>query len=432
MRPYRVLAVTLSSLLIGTRCVAFTPARLSQSRSSISGSPSIVLKASLGDRRSFVGNSIASSAAAALSVNTSISTPAAVAADVDMTPESELDARNTKVALWGFGNQNKLNAKYLYERKISVVSVVSRHDIGQDYGMVDSESWGKLGVKTGVEIISEEDAAVQFAALKPDVCIICTRSTIEDLKPLLTVCAKAHVNVITVAEDVLYSWTSSPAVTKEMDALFKANGVSLTGSGFIDGASCEMALTLSSMMQKIEGLQGTLLYNVDDYGKTLANAHGVGLTKAEFEKQIVKKPQAVSYVYNTNEWFVAALGLTLVKTAEVREPTFSERELRSKAVDKMIPAGDCTGMKVVATTTTKEGVTIVSQQIGKCYEKGDEDFVSWGFKGEPAGVQFQISSPPTVQMTSTATISRITQIIAAVPGYVTSDKLPIAKYRHYS
>jgi hypothetical protein len=57
-------------------------------------------------------------------------------------------------------------------------------------------------VKTGVDIISEQDAVAQFAALKPDVCIICTRSTIEDLKPLLIVCAKAKVNVITVAEDV--------------------------------------------------------------------------------------------------------------------------------------------------------------------------------------------------------------------------------------
>jgi hypothetical protein len=396
------------------------------------------LEASLDDRRSFVGNSIASSVAAALT-GSSISTTAA-AADAGIAPASkpdglngeERDPRKIKVALWGFGNQNKLMAKYLYERKIPVVSVVSHHDIGQDYGMVDSESWGKLGVKTGVEIISEKDAAVQFAKLKPDVCIICTRSTIEDLKPLLTVCAKAHVNVITVAEDVLYSWTSSPTVTKEMDALFKANGVSFTGSGFIDGAICEMALTLSSMMQKIEGLEGKLMYNVDDYGKTLATAHGVGLTKAEFDKQIVKKPQAKSYVYNTNEWFVAALGLTLVKTTEVREPTFSERELRSKAVDKLIPAGDCTGMKVIATTTTKEGVTIVSQQIGKCYEKGDEDLVSWGFKGEPAGVQFQMSNTPTPQMTNTATISRITQIIAAVPGYVTTDKLPIARYRHFS
>jgi hypothetical protein len=32
------------------------------------------------------------------------------------------------------------------------------------------------------------------------------------------------VNVITIAEELLYNWTSSPAITKEMDDLFKANG----------------------------------------------------------------------------------------------------------------------------------------------------------------------------------------------------------------
>jgi hypothetical protein len=408
--------------------MAFTPTTLSRS------SHSTVLKASLDDRRSFVSKSMASSAAAAPFTGSSISAPAVAAPDVGMTPASveEIDPRKAKVVLWGFGNQNKLMAKYLYERKIPVVSVISRHDIGQDYGMVDSAEWGKIGVKTGVNIISEQDAAVQLAELKPDVCILCTRSTMEDVKPTLEVCAKAKVNMITVAEELLYSWTSSPAMTKEMDDLFKANGVSLTGSGFIDGASCEMALTLSSMMQKIEGLEGKLLYNVDDVGPVLAISHGVGLTKVEFEKQIVKKPQAVSYVYNTNEWFVSALGLTLVKTKEVREPTFSNKEVRSVAMGKTIPVGDCTGMKVVATTTTKEGVTIVSQQIGYVYEGGEEDLVSWAFKGEPAGVQFQMSGTPTIKMTSTATISRITQIIAAAPGYITTDKLPIAKYRHYS
>jgi hypothetical protein len=410
--------------------MAFTPTTMSRS----SSHPS-VLNTSVGDRRSFVGNSIASSAAAALFTGGSISAPAiAVAADVDSKPnnlDEEIDPRKTKIALWGFGNQNKLMAKYLYERKIPVVSVVSRHDIGQDYGKVDSD-WGNIGVNTGVEIIGEKDAPAQFAKLKPDVCIICTRSTIQDLEPLLRVCAKAHVNVITIAEEVLYSWTSSPVITKEMDDLFKANGVSFTGSGAMDGTVCEMVLTLSSMMQKIEGLEGSVIFNADDYGQVLAIAQGVGLTEAEFVKTIVKKPQAKSYVYNANEWFVSALGLTLVKTTEVREPTFAKSILRSASLDKTIPVGDCTGMKVVATTTTKEGVTIVSQQIGKCYDTGDEDFVSWGFKGEPAGVRFQMNSPPTPQMTNTATISRIAQIIAAVPGYITSDKLSIAKYRHYS
>lgn len=86
-------------------------------------------------------------------------------ADVDsMRTLEEIDPRKTKIALWGFGNQNKLMAKYLYERNFPVVSVVSRHDIGEDYGKVDSD-WGNIGVKkTGVEIIGEKDAPAHLAS----------------------------------------------------------------------------------------------------------------------------------------------------------------------------------------------------------------------------------------------------------------------------
>jgi hypothetical protein len=56
----------------------------------------------------------------------------------------------------------------LYERKIPVVSAVSRHDIDKTTAW---STWnhGKDRRKTGVDIISEQDAAVQFAELKPDV-----------------------------------------------------------------------------------------------------------------------------------------------------------------------------------------------------------------------------------------------------------------------
>jgi hypothetical protein len=132
--------------------------------------------------------------------------------------------------------------------------------------------------------------------------------------------------------------------------------------------------------------RGSLQYKVDDYGKVLAIPHGVGLTKAQFQRDIVQKSQAKSYVYNANEWFVLAFGLTLLKTTVVREPTFSKNELQSVAIGKTIPDGDCTGMKAITTTTTKEGVRFVAEQVGKCYDEGDEEFFAWGFQGEPAGV----------------------------------------------
>jgi hypothetical protein len=180
---------------------------------------------------------------------------------------------------------------------------------------------------------------------------------------------------------------------------------------------------LSGMMHRITGLQGKSQYNADDYGPVLARAHGVGLTLAEFQTQIMmvvqqqqggaQQPQqlqqAKSYVYHSNEWFASALGLTVIQTKEERKPVTASSPLYSKSMDKTIPVGHVTGMTVIATTTTKEGVTIQSEQIGKCYDNekkekggGDKDATEWKFLGEPAGVNFSMDSPPTPQMTNTA------------------------------
>jgi 4-hydroxy-tetrahydrodipicolinate reductase len=308
---------------------------------------------------------------------------------------SVVDGDAPKIVLWGFGNQNKLMAKYLYEKKIPVVGVVSRHDIGEDYGLVDLDAWGKaIGKTTGVKIVDEQSAASMLAKTKPDVCIISTRSTLEDLKPLLIACADAKVNVITIAEELLYSFPASPKLTQELDDRFKAAGVSFTGSGFIDGACGEMILAMSSMMQRIDTVEGCLQDNVDVYGAVVAEAFGIGLTKAQFQKEFVQKTtQEKSYFYYYNEWLAKALG-----------------------------------MEVTVTTQTKEGVSIVSRLIGKIYAPDEKGINEWGFKGEPQGVKFSMTDFPTPQMTNTATISRIPQIIAAPPGYVTTDQFEITRY----
>jgi hypothetical protein len=148
-----------------------------------------------------------------------------------------------------------------------------------------------------------------------------------------------------------------------------------------------MALVMGLMMHTIDSLQGGLQYNVDDYGKVFIQAHNIGLSSPVEFKQFFNQPkQAKSYVYNSNEWFIEAFGLMLLNSVEVREPTFSNVELMSASIGKNIPAGDCTGMRVIATTTTEEGITIVGEQIiGKCYDNTDADYVKWKFQGEPVG-----------------------------------------------
>mmetsp|Transcript_15091 Transcript_15091/g.32953 ORF Transcript_15091/g.32953 Transcript_15091/m.32953 type:complete len:466 (-) Transcript_15091:160-1557(-) len=382
-------------------------------------------------RRSFLGSTTAT---AVLAMDGSVSPPRAMAATTSSLSSPSQQKSSPRVVLWGFGNQNKLMARYLYEKKTPVVGVVSHHNIGKDYGMLDYDPWESIHKKTGVMIVDEASAGDMMDKVQPNVCIMCTKSTLSDIYPSLEVCAQQKVNVITIAEELLFSAGSSKQLTKELDTLFKKNGVSVTGSGFIDGACCAMALALSGSMHRINGMEGTLQYNADLNGPVLATAHGIGLTPQEFKQQIVlNTDQEKSYVYNSNEWFASALGLQVVNTKEDRQPILAPTTVYSKAQDKTIPMGDVIGMKVVATTKTKENVTIRAEQVGSVYTKdSDKDYTSWTFLGEPAGVSFSIDDPPTTEMTNTATMARIDQILKAEAGYVTTDKFDITRYQHWS
>jgi hypothetical protein len=90
--------------------------------------------------------------------------------------------------------------------------------------------------------------------------------------------AECRLNVITIGEEAFYSWNTEPALTQEIDALFRKNGVTLTGTGYQDAYWLYLASILVGVSLKVDRLVCNTQFNVDDYGMALCEAHGVGLT----------------------------------------------------------------------------------------------------------------------------------------------------------
>jgi hypothetical protein len=175
-------------------------------------------------------------------------------------------------------------AKYLWEKKIPVVGVISHHDVDKTM-----ECWCWISVSgEGYPEENTSPAKLWTKRMQPPCwpnpnrrsasCALA--GTLADLKSALTTSAgTSKVNAISINDEELLSSVK--------DLLSKQNGVSVTGLGFSDGACCKMALALSSMLQQhmTTGLQGNnLQYNVDDYGTVLAHAHGVGLSLPQLIK----------------------------------------------------------------------------------------------------------------------------------------------------
>ena len=93
-----------------------------------------------------------------------------------------------------------------------------------------------------------------------------------------------------------------------------------------------------------------------------------------------------------------------------------------------IKKGNATGMSAVVTTETKEGVTIVSECIGKVYAPEDFDRNVWTVEGEPV-TTVVVDRPATVEMTCASVVNRIPDVIKAEAGYVPTCRMGPLTFR---
>ena len=347
--------------------------------------------------------------------------------------------RKVKVVQFGTGKMAVYTMRYVYEKGGEVVGAIDVNPdvIGKDIGEIMGQE------AKNVKVVSLEDAEEMIKTVKPDIAIVTTMSLIADVKDALMLCAKLGVNAITTCEEAFYPQNSNPAVTKELDEMAKKTGCTITGSGYQDIYWGQLISSIAGSTHKITKIQGSSSYNVEDYGIALAKAHGAGLTLDEFDKQVAsvdrisdEERQKViesgnylpSYMWNVNGWLCSKLGLTVENQTQKTVPQTYTEDLYSSTLGMTVKKGDATGMSAVVTTTTKEGITLETQCIGKVYSREDYDKNEWTIYGEP-NTTIVVSRPSTVELTCASVVNRIPDVINSVPGYVTTEKFGELQYR---
>lgn len=342
--------------------------------------------------------------------------------------------RKIRFMQYGCGKMSRYLMRYAMGKGCELLAAFDMNPAiaGRDVGEIIGNGYRKVGV--AVSDASKADE--MMASLKPDVCIIATRSTVAELEDIFTICAKNGVNAITTCEEALYPWNSSPAITLKLDKLAKAGGCTLTGVGYCDLFWGTMVTNLAGSSFEIKKIKGSSWYNVEDYGIALAEGHGAGLPLDEFEKKIgtcnswssaeirkmVESGKYVpSYMWNQNGWLCSKMGLTILSQTQKCLPCVDKKELHSSTLGMTIPAGYATGMRAVVTTTTKEGITLETECVGKVYNPDEFDKNEWTLCGEPETTVIT-NRPATVELTCATILNRIPQLIDAPSGYVTTDK----------
>lgn len=333
--------------------------------------------------------------------------------------------RGLRVIQWGCGLMGQIFIRYLREQGAELVGAIDANPalIGRDAGEIAT-----FRHALGVPIRPPEEAESLLGTARADACIVATRSLVEEVYEALALAARHGVNAITTCEEAFYPWSTSPERTHKLHELAVAHHCTLSGSGYQDVFWGHLISVLAGATHRIDRIEGLSQYNVDDYGLVLAEKHGAGLSPDEFAARIATS-QAPAYNWNGNQWLCARLGWHVRSQRQELRPTTHRVAVQSRCLGGDIPAGHATGMRAVVITETEEGPVLETHSVGKVYAPEEVDINEWTLVGEPS-TTVTIRRPATPELTCATIVNRLPQLVAAEPGFVTTDRLLAPEYRY--
>lgn len=326
-----------------------------------------------------------------------------------------------RVVMFGTGAMGSLIARMLVERDASIVGAIGRSAVGRTLGEVSGLSG------PAASVVVEGDAEALLRRTKPDLVVMTIASYMEDVKEAVLTCLRAGANVISLAEENIYSWHTSPEETAEIDRVAKENGVTYTCTGHQDGYWVQLVATLMGTAHHVQEVHGKASWNVDDFGPELARDQQVGDSAEEFAEWLRTAERPPTFGRNTLHALAAANGLTVVESTTETEPVFAQTDMRCGALDLTVTQGNVIGFTDIDVVKTAEGPTLALEMTGKVYAEGEADSNAWVLRGEP-NLDLQNLVLPTHLTTCGTLVNRVPQVLNAPAGYVTIAELPRLRY----
>lgn len=141
----------------------------------------------------------------------------------------------------GLGPMGLRIAKHILSEREGICYVGA---IDVDPGLEGRDLGELVGAGAPAGVAVSGDAARVFEATRPDIAIYTTVSTLKAFVPQTDVALRNGANVITTCEELAFPAYVDEALTVKYDALCKANGVTMLGTGINPGFLMDLRATL--------------------------------------------------------------------------------------------------------------------------------------------------------------------------------------------
>ncbi len=333
--------------------------------------------------------------------------------------------KNVKIIVWGLGAMGSGMVRMLCKKQ--GVDIVGAIDIGAKLGKsmyevtgIDRAGREDVIVGTMEEVITEKAA---------DVVLLCTDSFTAKAFDKVKYALEKKMNVITTAEEMAYPQAQEPELSRQMDELAKANGVSVLGTGINPGLIMDLLVVImTGCMEDVEHITARRVNSLSPFGHAVMEEQGIGLEVEKFNELKDKGEMAGHVGFPESINMIAdAIGWKVDKIEQSMDPIVTDVDRKSPygfaaagqvAGVAMKGWGYVNGQKLIEMDHPQQ---IEPEQVG--INTGDYVII----KGTP---EINLSNTPEVEGgigTIAMCVNMIPHIINARPGLHTMLTLPVPR-----
>jgi len=327
-----------------------------------------------------------------------------------------------RIVIYGTGQYGQYITRLAVQKGWTIVAAYNRagSKVGKDIGQLAG-----FGVDLGIVVQDCETA--QFDNLDADIGVVTMTNSLSKNFPAYKRLMNAGLDVICHGTEAYYPYGNDPVIAAEIDAIAKRNKVTFTGGGIWDMSRIWAGILLAGPCTEIKSLFHSSITDAERNGKVSMLVTGVGLTLDQFrDKGFYSSPVAVSYK-TIPEHVLVALGYTVTNTKAYVEPVVFDAPIDCPLLERIIPAGDCVGTRIVGEIETKEGVTAKAEIELRLFKEGEIEHMFWSVDGKPV-TRVRTEREDSVHATAGGLFNRIPDVIAAPPGIVLVSQLGPAKH----
>ncbi len=291
--------------------------------------------------------------------------------------------------------------------------------VGNDLGEI-------AGIDRKLGVTVTDDAVAEIKKAKPDVVVLCTRSSLQAVLPQIETVLKLRVPIVLTTEELAYPYYSNRKLAKRIDELAKKAKVAVVGTGVNPGFVMDaLPVMLTGVCERVDAIRVDRVQDASSRRLPFQKKIGSGLTVEQFQEQV--KAGTVRHVGLTESiaMIADAMGWKMDKITDTIQPKMADQEVSSQFL--VVQPGFVCGIIQDGIGHSKEGKALITLHM-EAYLGAPESYDAVTIEGHP-NVSSRVQGGFHGDVATASIVANtIPKILTAPPGLRTMRDMVLPSY----